>query len=116
MKKIFAFLGLFACILTLVGCSKVSGKTYVYESFTYELADDLSTLEEIAAKAVAATAEALAKNNKMVFDPETEGDLWSQDGSKVIYGGIEYKVKGSKLIFEKTEDGCTYVVTYKVLK
>ena len=38
MKKIFAFISLFAFLLCLAGCAaSVSGKTYKYDSFEYEL-------------------------------------------------------------------------------
>ena len=50
IKKLTAlFVLLFVCV-ALVGCGSVAGKTYVYDSFEYELSDDLTALEKVQLK------------------------------------------------------------------
>ena len=114
MKKILAFVALFACLLGLASCTtKVSGKTYVYDSFSYEISEDLTAIEkgvaELAATGIKKTYEVI----ELVFDAETEGDVWTQDGKTVTYGGVEYTVKGKKLVLSVSEDDYSYTVTLK---
>ena len=95
MKKILAFVALFACLLGLASCTtKVSGKTFAYESIDIKFTDEVSEEYQEGIK------EALVKLNENVtitFKAEDEGTVWTQDGKTVKYGDITYTAKGGKL-------------------
>ena len=119
IKKLTAlFVLLFVCV-ALVGCGSVAGKTYVYDSFEYELSDDLTGLEKAAAEVAATAVKKAHEYVEITFNEDGTTSLgvkYTQDGSTLTIAGVEYKVKGSKLVIEVEEDNYSYKVTYVVKK
>ena len=96
MKKLFAFVALFVCLLGLAGCTtKVSGKTFVYENLEIKFTENVS---EEYQKGIKDALVKLNENTSITFKAEDEGTVWTQDGKTVTYGEIVYTAKGGKLI------------------
>ena len=115
MKKLFAILALFAVVLSLSACAtKVTGKTFTYDAFEYEVSEDLTKIEQGIAEA-AATAIKVGAQIDITFNEDGTCTLgtYTQDGSKVIINeSVEYKAAGGKLVLESEGDGFSYKVTY----
>ena len=133
MRKLFAFLALFAVVLTLSACTtKVAGKTFVYEeleiSFT-EKGDENTNAK------IQQYLEALYTGKEITFneDGTCTGGTYTQDGSEVVVNEtLTYEAKGGKLVYNldiatldidlgiikiKLSDYATSVkLTYKVKK
>lgn len=119
IKKLTALLVLAFVCLALVGCGSVAGKTYVFDSFEYELAEDLTAIEKGVAEGAATLAKKAHENVEVTFNEDGTTSLglsYTQDGSTLTFGGNEYKVKGSKLVLEVEKDDYSYTVTYVVKK
>ena len=116
-KRFLVIIAVLALTLTLTGCaSKVAGKTYVFDSFDYEINEDLTSLEKIAAEAAATGIKLIYENIELTFNEDGTCILgsYTQDGSKLVIAGTEYKVKGSKIVLEVEKDDFYAKVTLKV--
>ena len=116
-KRFLVIIAVLALTLTLTGCaSKVAGKTYVFDSFDYELSEDLTSLEKLAAEAAATGIKVVYENIELTFNEDGTCTLgsYTQDGSKLVIAGTEYKVKGSKIVLEVEKDDFYAKVTLKV--
>ena len=116
-KKFLVIIAVLALTLTLTGCaSKVAGKTYVFDSFEYELSEDLTALEKLAAEAAATGIKVVYEKIELTFNEDGTCTLgsYTQDGSKLVIAGTEYKVKGSKIVLEVEEADFYAKVTLKV--
>jgi hypothetical protein len=115
MKKLFAFISLFAFLLCLAGCAaSVSGKTYKYDSFEYELSEDLTAVEKGIAEVAVTGVKKIYENIEITFNEDGTTSLgfkYTQDGSKLVVGDTEYKVKGSKIVLEVVEDDYSITIT-----
>ena len=103
MKKLFVFFALLFAVVGLTGCS-VAEKTYVSDSFDYEIAEGLSMTDSFAANAAIEVAKGAYSNLEITFNADGttgSGAKWTQDGSKLTIDGLvdlEFKVSGSKLV------------------
>lgn len=116
-KRFLVIIAVLALTLTLTGCaSKVAGKTYVFDSFDYEINEELTSLEKIAAEAAATGIKLIYENIELTFNEDGTCNLgsYTQDGSKLVIAGTEYKVKGSKIVLEVEKDDFYAKVTLKV--
>ena len=121
MKKLFVFFALLFAVVGLTGCS-VAGKTYVYDSFDYELSEDLTTIEKGIAEGLITTAKKGYEILEFTFNEDgtnASGAKWTKEGSTIKVDGLvdyELKLKGSKLVIEVEENNYSYVVTFVVKK
>lgn len=115
-KSFLAIVVVLALTLTLVGCaSNVAGKTYVYDSFEYELAEDLTNIEKGVAELAVTGVKKIYENIELKFNEDGTCSLgsYTQDGSKLVIADVEYKVKGSKIVLEIEEDSYSVKVVLK---
>ena len=104
-KSILVLVVAFMLTLTLTGCaSSVAGKTYVYDSFEYELA--------------VTAVKKVYENIELTFNEDGTCTLgkYTQDGSKLTIGDTEYKVSGSKITLKIEEANYSVKVVLKVKK
>ncbi len=118
-KSILVLVVAFMLTLTLTGCaSSVAGKTYVYDSFEYELAEDLTAIEEGVAELAVTAVKKVYENIELTFNEDGTCTLgkYTQDGSKLTIGDTEYKVSGSKITLKIEEANYSVKVVLKVKK
>ena len=121
MKKLFVFFALLFAVVGLTSCS-VAGKTYVYDSFDYELSEDLTTIEKGIAERLITTAKKGYEILEFTFNEDgttASGAKWTKEGSTIKVDGLvdyELKLKGSKLVIEVEENNYSYIVTFVVKK
>lgn len=119
MKRIIAVFVLLLTIVGLASCATdVKGKTYVYDSFEYEVAEGLTPLEQAGADIAISAVKAIHEGKELTFkeDGTCTYGKWSQDGKEVTIGDSVYKATGRKLVLEVTTEDYTYKVTYVVKK
>ena len=118
-KRFLVIVALIALTLTLTGCAtNVTGKTFVYDSFEYELAEDLTSIEKGVAELAATGIKKVYENIELTFNEDGTCTLgeYTQDGSKLVIGDVEYKVSGSKIILEVEEKNYYVKITLKEKK
>lgn len=118
-KRFLVIIAVLALTLTLTGCAtNVAGKTFVFDSFEYEINEDATAIEkglaEVAATAVKKTYEIM----EVTFNEDGTCTLgaYTQDGSDLEFGGVKYKVKGSKIVLEIEENNYYAKVVLKEKK
>lgn len=118
-KRFLVIVALIALTLTLTGCAtNVTGKTFVYDSFEYELAEDLTSVEKGVAELAVTGIKKGFENIELTFNEDGTCLLgkYTQDGSKLVIGEDEYKVSGSKIILEVETDDYSIKITLKEKK
>ncbi len=116
MKKfataLVSVLAVVVLALTMAACSKVDGKTYVFDSLEVNgevvtSGEEYENYKDICIKF----------DDGKVYAVEGEEQeqigTYTQDGKTVSAAGVKYTVKGSKLISETTIFGNTMKVTLK---
>lgn len=119
LKNLFIVVLTFVLMISIVGCApNLVGKTYVYESFEYELSEDLTEIEKgIAELAVTATKK-VYENIEITFEEEGKCTLgsYTQDGSKLMINNTEFKTSGNKIVFEVVEKNYSVKIVFVVKK
>ncbi len=118
-KRFLVIIFALALTLTLTGCaSNVTGKTFVYDSFDYELSEDLTAFEKGVAELAVTGIKKVYENIELTFGEDGKCSLgaYTQDGSKLTIGDVEYKVKGSKIVLEIEDDDYFVKVVLKEKK
>ena len=119
LKNLFIVVLTFVLMVSIVGCApSLAGKTYVYESFDYELSEDLTEIEKgIAELAVTATKK-IYENIEISFQEDGKCSLgsYTQDGSKLMINNTEFKASGNKIVLEVEEKNYSLKVVFIVKK
>ena len=100
MKKLFAILELFAVVLSLSACTtKVAGKTFVYDELEIKWTDKV---DEDKQESITNFLVKMNEDAEITFNEDGTCTLgtYTQDGSKVLVGDVEYTAKGGKLTYE----------------
>ena len=118
-KNLLLVIMSFVLMISLVGCApSLVGKTYVYESFEYELSEDLTEIEKGIAEVAATAVKKVYENIEISFNEEGKCTLgsYTQDGSTLLIGNTEYKIKGSKIVLEIVEKNYSVKIVFAVKK
>ena len=119
IKNLLVLVVALVLMVSIVGCApNLAGKTYVYESFDYELSENLTEIEKgIAELAVTATKK-IYENIEISFQEDGKCSLgsYTQDGSKLMINNTEFKASGNKIVLEVEEKNYSLKVVFIVKK